>query len=108
MSKMDGALEATLAESHDDLNDELQSFGRAKVARLKYVEEQYKSRKLLRNGVYLSIPTDSPFRSKTKPYVSLEHETAPRPFQKNKYSGLHYLPTQARSTHDHRGSRSPA
>jgi hypothetical protein len=39
MNRIDAAIEATLADSHDDLNDELQSFGRAKTAR-----------KLLRNG----------------------------------------------------------
>jgi hypothetical protein len=61
MNKIDAAIEATLADSHDDLNDELQSFGRAKTARLNYVQEQFKSRKLLQNGLYLSIPADSTF-----------------------------------------------
>jgi hypothetical protein len=73
MNKIDAALEATLADSHDDLNDELQSFGRAKTARLNYSQEQFKSRKLLRNGLYLSIPADSTYRSKSKPYPLRMH-----------------------------------
>jgi hypothetical protein len=58
----------SLAESHAELEDDLQSFGTGKIARLKYLEEQYKSRKLLRNGIYLSIPTTSMYRSTAKPY----------------------------------------
>jgi hypothetical protein len=76
MNKIDAAIEVTLADSHDDLNDELQSFGRAKTARLHYLQEQFKSRKLLRNGLYLSIPADSTFRSKSKPYPLRMHPTA--------------------------------
>ncbi len=68
MQKMDDAVEVTLAQTHDDLTDELASFCRAKMARLNYLEEQFRTRKLLRNGVYMSIPQDSPFRSKSKPY----------------------------------------
>jgi hypothetical protein len=68
MNKIDAAIEANLVDSHADLNDELESFGRAKTARLKYLQEQFQSRKLLRNGVYLSIPAESPFRAKHKPY----------------------------------------
>jgi hypothetical protein len=68
MNKIDAAIEANLADSNADLNDELESFGRAKTARLKYLQEQFQSRKLLRNGVYLSIPAESPFRAKHKPY----------------------------------------
>ncbi len=49
MNKIDAAIEAILADSHADLNDELESFGRAKTARLKYLQEQFQSRKLLRN-----------------------------------------------------------
>jgi hypothetical protein len=51
MHKMDAAVEVTLAETHDDLTYELASFGRAKTARLNYLEEQFRNRKLLRNGV---------------------------------------------------------
>jgi hypothetical protein len=32
MNKIDAAIEASLADSHDDLNDELESFGRVKTA----------------------------------------------------------------------------
>ena len=68
MQKMDAAVEVTLAETHDEMTDELASFGRAKTAKLNYLEEQFRSRKLLRNGVYLSIPENSPFRSRSKPF----------------------------------------
>ena len=81
MNKIDAAIEATLADSHDDLNDELQSFGRAKTARLNYLQEQFKSRKILRNGLYLSIPADSTFRSKSKPYPLRMHPL-PEPTKK--------------------------
>jgi hypothetical protein len=73
MNRLEVALEASLADSHDDLNDELQSFGGAKTARLNYLQEQFKSRKLLRNGLYLSIPAQSPYRSKSKPYPLRMH-----------------------------------
>ena len=39
MNRIDAAIEANLADSHDDLNDELQSFGRAKTAKLNYLQE---------------------------------------------------------------------
>jgi hypothetical protein len=81
MNKIDAAIEATLADSHDDLHDELESFGRAKTAKLKYLQEQFNSRKLLRNGVYLTIEVDSPFRSKTKPYA-LRMQPTTEPGQK--------------------------
>jgi hypothetical protein len=68
MTKVDVAMETSLAKSHVELDVELQSFGTGKMARLKYLEEQYKSRKLLRNGIYLSIPTTSMYRSTAKPY----------------------------------------
>ncbi len=68
MTRVDVAMETSLAESHVELGGELQSFGNGKMAKLKYLEEQYKSRKLLRNGKYLSIPTTSKYRSTAKPY----------------------------------------
>jgi hypothetical protein len=68
MNKLDVALETTLAESRNELDNELQSFGTAKIAKLNYLEEQYKSRKVLRNGIYLSIPPASVYRSHKKPY----------------------------------------
>jgi hypothetical protein len=71
MNKIDAAIEANLADSHADLNDELESFGRAKTAWLKYFQEQFQFRKLLRNGVYLSIPAESPFRAKHETYSGL-------------------------------------
>jgi hypothetical protein len=68
MTRVDVALETSLAESHAELDAELLSFGNGKMAKLKYLEDQYKSRKLLRNGKYLSIPTSSKYRSTAKPY----------------------------------------
>jgi hypothetical protein len=68
MQKMNAAVEVDLAETHDELTDELASFGRAKTAKLNYLGEQFRSRKALRNGVNLTIPQNSPFRSQSKPY----------------------------------------
>jgi hypothetical protein len=33
MNKIDAVIEATLADSHEDLNDELESFGRVQTAK---------------------------------------------------------------------------
>ena len=68
VNKFDEAMETTLAKSFADVNAELQSFGRAKGAKLKYLQAQYKSRIVIRRGVYLSIPTPSEYRSKSKPF----------------------------------------
>ncbi len=105
MQKMDAAVEVTLAETHDDLTDELASFGRAKTARLNYLEEQFRTRKLLRNGMYMSIPQDSPFRSKSKPY-SLRLKPHEDPSKKATTTDTHRLPCSAPTCHDHEGSRS--
>jgi hypothetical protein len=109
MNKTDVAVEATLAESHDELHDELQSFGRAKLARLKYSEEQYKKWKLLRDGVYLSIPQESPFRSKSKPY-SLRMKPQSDPSKHTSTSDcityLRSLVCVMITRHNHRGYRS--
>ncbi len=68
MNKFDEAMETTLAKSFADVNAELQSFGRAKGAKLKYLQAQYKSGIVIRRGVYLSIPTPSEYRSKSKAF----------------------------------------
>ena len=63
------AMETTLANSTKELEDEIRSFGKVKKHLLSYLQEQFKSRKILRSGVYRSIPTVSKFRSHTKPYA---------------------------------------
>jgi hypothetical protein len=68
MTKLDVAFETTLAKSFAEMTAELKSFGRAVGAKLKYLQDQYNSRRIRHNSVYLSIPTPSEYRSKTKPY----------------------------------------
>jgi hypothetical protein len=68
MMKLDVAFETTLAKSFAEMTAELKSFGKAVGAKLKYLQDQYNSRRLRRNGVYLSIPTPSEYRSKNKPF----------------------------------------
>jgi hypothetical protein len=68
LERLNVAMETTLAESFTALTTELRSFGTAKGVKLKYLQDQYKSRNVRMKGVYLSIPTPSAYRSKTKPY----------------------------------------
>ena len=50
------------------LDDEILSFGRSKGALHLYLKEQYSARLLLRDGDYNSIPIQSEYRMKTKPF----------------------------------------
>jgi hypothetical protein len=81
MMKLDVAMETTLADSFADLNAELKSFGRAIGVKLNYLQDQYKSRMVLRQGIYLSIPTPSEYRSKSKPH-KLRMQPHPDPAKK--------------------------
>ncbi len=67
-NNFDVTVETTLAETRSDLNAEIASFGKAKGALKSYLQEQFKSRKLLHFGNYSTIPLQSEFRSKAKPY----------------------------------------
>jgi hypothetical protein len=78
MHKLDAAFETTLALSFAALNAELRSFGGAKGVKLRYLQDQYKSRTILRNGVYPTIPTPSEYRSTSKPY-KLRMQPHPKP-----------------------------
>lgn len=69
MADFDVAAETILAETVGALADEVASFGQAKIAVRTYLQEQYKSRRLLRNGNYKTIPYDSEYRQKVKPYA---------------------------------------
>ncbi len=54
-----------------ELDNEITSYGNARGYVLKYLQEQFKSRILLRNGLYETIPTTSKFRSTITPtYLS--------------------------------------
>ena len=68
MMNFDVAVQTTLAETYSDLEGEMASFGKGKIALKTYLQEQFKSRKLLRDGKYNTIPIGSDFRSKAKPY----------------------------------------
>jgi hypothetical protein len=59
MMNFDVAVQTTLAETCSDLEDEMASFGKGKIALKTYLQEQFKSRKLLRNGTYNTIPIGS-------------------------------------------------
>jgi hypothetical protein len=68
MEAVDVALNTTLADSTRDLEEEIASFGSSKTALRTFLQDQYRSRHLLHNGVYNTIPTTSEFRSTAKPY----------------------------------------
>jgi hypothetical protein len=68
LEKLNVAMETNLVESFVALTAEIRSFGRAKGVKLKYLQDQFKSRNIRMKGVYLSIPTPSEYRSRTKPY----------------------------------------
>ncbi len=61
-------MDMTLAASFQSLTAELRSFGTSKGVKLKYLQDQYKSRNIRMKGVYLSIPSPSDYRSESKPY----------------------------------------
>ncbi len=67
MMNFDVAIQTTLAETCSDLEGKMASFGKGKMALKTYLQEQFKSRKLLRDGTYNTIPIVSEFRSKAKP-----------------------------------------
>ena len=69
MAAFDVAAETVLADSVRDLDIEIATFGTSKTAVKTYLQEQYKSRLLLRNRVYNTIPIVSEFRQQVKPYA---------------------------------------
>ena len=68
MMDLDVAVQTKLANTNSELNGEIAAFGNSKGALKTFLQEQYKSRILLRGGVYNTIPVGSEYRSKTKPY----------------------------------------
>ncbi len=68
LQKLNVAMETTLVESFQSLTAELRSFGTSKGVKLKYLQDQYKSRNVRMKGVYLFILSPSDYRSKLKPY----------------------------------------
>ena len=62
------AVQTTLAKDNSELNGEIAAFGNSKGALKTYLQEQFKSRMLLRDGLYKTIPVLSECRSKKKPY----------------------------------------
>ena len=69
MENVDSAVETTLAATHEELEGEMKSFGKSKGALKIYLQEQYKSRKLLHFGNYQTISLTSEFRCRVKPYA---------------------------------------
>jgi hypothetical protein len=68
MMNFDVAVQTTLAKDNSELNGEIAAFGNSKGALKTYLQEQFKSRMLLRDGLYKTIPVLSECRSKKKPY----------------------------------------
>ncbi len=69
MMNFDVAVQTTLAETWSELEGKMASFGKGKTALKTYLQDRFKSRKLLRNGTYKTIPIVSEYRSKAKPYA---------------------------------------
>ena len=69
MSNYDAAVETTLAQSKAELANEISSYGNGLGNLLHYLQQQFKARKLLRKGLYYTIPNVSQFRSLKKPYT---------------------------------------
>jgi hypothetical protein len=57
MNAVDIALETTLCDTSTALNGEIASFGASKMSLLTFLQDQYRSRLLLQNGLYKTIPT---------------------------------------------------
>jgi hypothetical protein len=68
MEAVDVALNTSLAESTTDLAEEIATFDASKTALRTFLQDQYRSRLLLHDGNYDTIPTVSEFRSTSKPY----------------------------------------
>jgi hypothetical protein len=68
MMDLDVAVQIKLANTNSELNVEIAAFGNSKGALKTYLQEQFRSRTLLRDGVYNTIPVGSEYRSKKKPY----------------------------------------
>jgi len=69
MATYDEAIETTLATSKAELTNEINSYGNSVGNLLHYLQQQFKARKLLRKGLYNTIPNVSRFRSLKKPYT---------------------------------------
>ncbi len=68
MNAVDVALQTTLVESRSALDGEIASFSKSKIMLRTFFQDQYKSRTLIRNSIYTSIPETSEFRMKQKPF----------------------------------------
>ena len=68
MNAVDVALQTTLVESRSSLDGEIATFGKSKLSLRTFLQDQYKSRTLIRNSIYKSIPETSEFRMKQKPF----------------------------------------
>jgi hypothetical protein len=69
MADFDVAQETVLAPTVAALNAKIATYGKSKIAVRTYLQEQYKSRRLLCNGKYNAIPSTSEFRQRVKPYA---------------------------------------
>ncbi len=68
MMNLDVAVQTRLAKDSCELNEEIAAFGNSKGTLKTYLQEQFRSRMLLRDGLYKTIPVLSEYRSQKKPY----------------------------------------
>jgi hypothetical protein len=68
MNAVDVALQTTLAETRSALDGEIASFSNSKITLRTFLQDQYKSRTLIRKSIYSSIPEASEFCMKKKPF----------------------------------------
>ncbi len=62
------AVQTELANTNSELDAEIASYENRRGALKTYLQDQFRSRKLLRNGVYMTIPTGSKYRATKKTY----------------------------------------
>jgi hypothetical protein len=69
MMDLEVAVQTELAKTKSELDGEIASYENRRGALKTYLQDQFRSRKLLRNGDYVTIPIGSDYRGKKKPYT---------------------------------------
>jgi hypothetical protein len=64
MMDLEVAVQTDLANTKSELDGEIASYENRRGALKTYLQDQFRSRKLLRKGVYLTIPIGSEYRAK--------------------------------------------
>ncbi len=69
MMDLEVAVQTELANTKSELDGKTASYENRRGALITYLQDQFKSHKLLRNGVYLTILIGSEYLAKKKPYT---------------------------------------